>query len=184
MSRKYKFRNPEGFYFITYTVVNWIDIFIRNEYREIMLDSWKYCIQEKGLVISAWCIMTSHIHMIIGSRKNKLENIMRDMKSHTSTSMKKAISENPVESRKKWMIKMFVEAGSLKNHNKNFQFWQHGSHPVELYSNEIMEQKLDYIHENPVKAGFVNRPEDYVYSSAIDYAGGKGMMDIVLLDRG
>ena len=79
MSRKYKFRNPDGLYFVTYTVVYWIDLFIRPEYHEIMLDSWKYCMKHKNLRIHAWCIMTSHVHMIISS-ENNLWAIMRDMK--------------------------------------------------------------------------------------------------------
>jgi putative transposase len=83
MSRKYKFKNPEGIFFISFATVYWIDVFIRNEYKEIMLDSWRFCQKQKGLDIYAWIIMTSHVHMIIGSKTNKLEDIVRDMKNHT-----------------------------------------------------------------------------------------------------
>jgi len=71
---------------------------------KIVIDSWKFCQEKKGLEIYGWCIMPSHVHMIIGSNKNKLEDIVRDMKSHTSTAMRKAINNNPHESRKEWMI--------------------------------------------------------------------------------
>ena len=81
MSRKYKFRDNSKRYFISFSVVYWIDVFIRNEYKEILLDSWRYCIQHKELEIYDWCIMTSHVHMIIGSNGGSLADIIRDMKS-------------------------------------------------------------------------------------------------------
>jgi putative transposase len=182
MSRKYKFFDKSELYFITYTVVDWIDVFTRNLYRDILLDSWNYCIKNKGLRIHAWCIMTNHVHMIISSEKEELSHIMRDMKSYTSTSLRKHITENPKESRKKWMLRLMKRAGNKNSNNKDFQFWQQHNHPLLLDSNFLLEQKLDYIHNNPVKAGFVDEPEDYVYSSARDYAGEKGLIDIVLIE--
>ena len=113
MSRKYKFHNPDGVYFVTFSVKGWADVFIRNEYKNILLDNLKYCQQNKGLEIFAWCIMSSH---------------------------------------------------------------------VELWSNAVIEQKLEYIHQNPVEEGLVFRAEDYMYSSAVDYAGGKGLLDIILIE--
>jgi REP element-mobilizing transposase RayT len=181
MSRKYKFINPKGIYFISFSVVYWIDVFIRDEYKSIMLDSWKYCMQNKGLEISAWCIMTSHVHMIISSKNEKLENILRDMKSFTSTQLRKAINENNQESRKDWMLWMMERAGKKNSNNNNFQFWQQHNQPIELFSNEVIDQKLNYIHNNPVEAGFVDTPEKYLYSSAIDYAGGKGLIENLIL---
>lgn len=182
MSRKYKFWDQKSIYFITFSVVYWIDVFIRNEYKNILIDSWKYCQKNKGLEIYAWCIMTSHVHMIIGSNKNKLEDIMRDMKSYTSTHLKKAIKENPRESLRKWMLEMMEKAGKKNSNNNNYQFWQQHNNPIELFNNKIMDQKLDYIHNNPVKAGIVFNPEDYVYSSAKDYSGEKGLVDIIIIE--
>ena len=89
MSRKYKFQDSDKLYFVTFAVVYWIDLFIRNEYKNILLNSWKFCIEKKGLELFGWCIMTSHVHMIVGSHKDKLENIMHDMKMHTSKALKK-----------------------------------------------------------------------------------------------
>jgi putative transposase len=87
-------------YFVSFAVVYWIDLFIRNEYRDILLEGWKYCQTKKGMDLYAWCIMTSHVHMIIGSHGDKLEDIMRDMKRHTAESLKKAIQMHPGESRR------------------------------------------------------------------------------------
>jgi REP element-mobilizing transposase RayT len=137
--------------------------------------------KEKGLEIYAWCIMTSHVHMIIGAQNGKLEDIMRDMKSFTSTSMKKAIKENPQESRKEWLLWMMERAGKKNSHNKEFQFWQQHNHPIQLFNSDIMKQKLNYIHNNPVMAGFVNEPQNWLYSSALDYCGEKGLLDSICL---
>jgi len=178
MSRKYKFTDPQGLYFISFAVINWIDVFIRNEYKDIVLKSWQYCIDNKGLKIFGWCIMTSHIHMIIASNKEKPENIVRDMKSYTSTQLKKAISDNPQESRKEWMLEMMYNAGEQNSNNDGFQFWQQHNQPILLDNNYLLDQKLEYIHLNPVEAGIVERPEDYLYSSARDFAGRKGLIDI------
>jgi len=92
MSRKYKFKNPEGTYLVSFSVVNWIDLFIRNEYREIILDSFRYCQKEKGFIIYAWVLMPSPIHLIVASNKNELSSIFRDFKSYTSRILKKSYS--------------------------------------------------------------------------------------------
>jgi REP element-mobilizing transposase RayT len=184
MSRQYKFHNQESLYFITYTVVNWIDLFTRNEYKNTLLKCWKYCCENKGLEVYAWVIMTNHVHMIIGSNKNLLEGIMRDVKRHTSFELKKMIQKHPGESRKKWMLKLMEEAGKKNSNNENFQLWQQHNHPIELSSDYLCKQKLNYIHENPVKAGIVYKAEEYLYSSARDYYYGKhcGLFPIVFLE--
>jgi len=127
MSRKYKFYEKTDLYFITYTVIKWIDVFTRNVYKDVLLDSWNYCIKNKGLKIHAWCIMTNHVHMIISSEKDELSNITHDMKSFTSTSIKNMITKNPIESRKKWMLKFMTEAGMENKNNNNFQLWKQQS---------------------------------------------------------
>ena len=182
MSRKYKFGDTDKLYFVTYTVVNWIDVFIREEYRQVLLDSWEYCKQHKGLEIYAYCIMTSHVHMIIGSNDKPLADIMRDIKGFTATQMRKSIENHPQESRREWMLWMMKRAGLKNANNRDFQFWQQGNHPIELYGETIIRQKLNYIHQNPVTAGFVVNPESYLYSSAANYAGQKGLLEVILLE--
>jgi REP element-mobilizing transposase RayT len=183
MSRKYKFHDPDGLYFITYSVVKWIDVFTRDEYREIILDSFRYCQKEKGLVIHAYVIMTNHLHLIISRRgKYLMENIMRDMKKFTSGTLINAIKNHPSESRKEWMIEIFREAGRKNSNNTVYQFWQQDNHPIELTSNKMMDQKLNYIHENPVKQGFVKKTEDYLWSSMSDYLGEASLIDIELIE--
>jgi putative transposase len=121
--------------------------------------------------------MSSHVNLIIGSTGEKMEHILRDMKRHTSKSILKAIEENTQESRRDWMLWMFKRAGHNSN-NETYQFWQQNNHPIELFSNEVMQQKLDYIHNNPIEA----EAHEYLYSSAIDYSGEKGLIDIMYIE--
>lgn len=181
MSRKYKIRDQDFPHFVTFTVVNWIDLFTRNCYRECLIESIKYCQNNKGLIVYGYCFMTNHIHLIIGTKKNPMQDIIRDFKAFTSRQIKLTIKDHPSESRKRWLLWMFSRAGINNKNNIDWQFWQQQSHPIELSSNFIQEQKLEYIHQNPVKAGFVGRPEDWIWSSAQDYMGELGPIDIVFL---
>jgi putative transposase len=181
MSRTYKFHDQSQIYFVSFATVYWIDVFIRPVYKNIFIDSINHCISEKGLIVYAWVIMTSHVHIIIGTKKEKLQDIIRDLKKFTSKEIIKAIQENPTESRKEWMVWMFERAGKKNANNKKYQFWQQNNQPIELNTNSKIEQKLDYLHNNPVVEGFVNEAYEYKYSSAIDYVGGKGLIEIEFL---
>lgn len=179
MSEKYKANDPKGIYFITITVVQWADIFTRREYCEIICDSLAYCQREKNLTIFAWCIMTNHLHLICSSPA--LANIIRDFKKYTAKEVYRAIQQNPQESRKNWLNWLIKSAGELSAKHEEYKFWQPGYHPILLHNNGLMEQQLDYLHYNPVTAGFVEEPEHWYYSSARDYAGSKGRLSIVLI---
>jgi len=180
MSRKYKFRDPEAVYFVSFATVNWIDVFTRRIYKDIVVDSINYCIENKGLVVYAWVIMSNHVHLIIESNDELLQNILRDLKKYTSKEIIKAIEENPKESRKEWILWMKERAGKKNPNNKKYQFWQQNNHPLVLSNPLTFEQKLNYIHANPVKAGWVESEEEYLYSSAKDYSEQKGLVKIIL----
>ncbi|MGL1886338.1 MAG: transposase [Reichenbachiella sp.] len=186
MSRKYKIRDQEQLHFVTFTVVNWIDVFIRREYKDLFLDSVRHCQQNKGLEVYAWCIMTSHVHMILRAEEGRnLEDVIRDLKSFTSRSIRKLLEdkESLGESRREWMYWMMQRAGHKNCNNSEFQFWQQHNHPIELSSNKLRDQKRTYIHNNPVEAGFVQTMEMWQYSSAQDYTdGGKGLLDILYIE--
>jgi len=184
MSRKYKIQNPSGVYFVTFTVIDWIDVFIRDEYRAVVISSIRYCQRNKGLEVYAYCFMTSHIHLIIAANATPpLQGIIRDLKAFTSRHIRKLLEANEqVFESREWILRRMYNAGKYNVNNIDFQFWQQHSHPIELTSNEMIEQKLDYIHFNPVAAGFVDVPEAWTYSSARDYAGtSKGFIDLIYL---
>jgi REP element-mobilizing transposase RayT len=182
MSRKYAFHQHHNLYFVSFATVNWIDVFVRRVYCDIVVDSLKYCIENKGLELYAWCIMSSHAHLIIGTEKGNLSEIMCDMKRHTAKAILKAIEENIQESRRDWMLWMFERAGKHNSNNEKYQFWQQNNHPVELSTNEMIDQRLDYLHNNPVESGAVEYAPDYLYSSAKDYyKDEKGLVPVILL---
>ena len=175
MSRKYKFHNPEGVYFVSFAVQGWVDVFTRNEYKNILVENLKFCQEHKGLEIFAWCIMTNHVHLIVRAKEGFLfSDILRDYKKFTSKTILKAIQDNIQESRKEWLLQQFKT-------DEGFRFWRTDNKPIELWSNNVIDQKIDYIHLNPVEEGLVFNPEDYVYSSAVDYAGEKGLLDVIVI---
>lgn len=169
MSSKYKVGEDAIAHFVTFTVVGWIDVFSRETYKEIFIKSLQYCQENKGLQLHAWIIMTNHVHLIISSNSNKLEYLVRDIKKYCSKQIVAAIQENTTESRKEWMLNLFNYAGKNNNNNTYFQFWKQDYHPIELNSPTKTKERLNYLHENPVRSGLVWEPWHYKYSSAIDY---------------
>lgn len=169
----------EGYaYFVTLTVVDWVDVFTRRIYKDEIVESLKYCQREKGLRINGWVIMTNHLHLIAyASEGFHLSDILRDLKKYTSKKMIDLI-QTESESRREWMLNRFEYAGRNDKKIKNFRFWQEGNEAKEIYTDQFYLQKLNYIHENPVTAGWVSEPQHYLYSSATDYYGGKGLIKI------
>jgi putative transposase len=182
MSR-YKIYDQFGRYFVTMTVVDWVDVFTRKAYRDLLLDSLRFCQQHKGLEINAYVIMTNHVHLIGQSTGDvPLSNILGDFKKFTAKAVLKAIRENGEESRKEWMLPRFAYRGPTNKKQRTYQFWKEGNHPIELYTLPVITQKIRYIHQNPVKAGWVWQAKHYPYSSAAVYAGEQGLLDIVPID--
>lgn len=179
MSEKYKTKDRDGIYFISISVVQWADVFTRREYCEIICNSLAYCQKEKDLTLYAWCIMTNHMHLICSSPT--LANTIRDFKKYTAKELFKAIQQNTQESRKTWLCWLIKSAGELSSKHEEYKFWQPGYHPILLHNNYLVEQKLNYLHRNPVTAGFVEEPEHWYYSSARDYAGSQGRLHITFI---
>jgi putative transposase len=157
--------------------------FTRKEYRDIVLDSLRFCQKEKGLILYGWCFISNHIHVLASAKEENLSDVLRDFKKFTSKQIVKAIRENSRESRRAWMLEVFKQAGADSSRNTEYQFWRQDNQPKECYSRSFTVQKLNYIHNNPVEAGIVERAEDYLYSSARNYAGKKktGLLEVELL---
>ncbi|OCX51450.1 transposase [Mucilaginibacter sp. PPCGB 2223] len=181
MSDQYRVRNHEAIHFLTFTIVDWIDIFTRPAYKNLIIESLAYCQQQKGLELYAYCLMTNHLHLLASATEpGKLSDIVRDFKKHTNKKIIQLIGEEN-ESRRDWMLYRFEYHAKYNNRIQDYKVWQDGYHAIECSTNQIIDQKLNYIHQNPVRAQIVSEPEHYIYSSAIDYAGGKGLLDIILL---
>lgn len=173
----YKIRNQFGLHFMTFTVVGWIDVFSRKTYRDILINNMQHCRKNKQLSIGAYVIMTNHVHVIWQSASGTLSDTLRDFKSFSTKQFIKIIM-NEAESRRNWLLHMFRFYANKTNQNKDFKIWISGNHPEEITSDECMRIKLDYIHNNPVRAGWVEKPEEYSYSSASNYIKGHGIMEI------
>jgi REP element-mobilizing transposase RayT len=180
MSDKYKIWDQRKAYFLTLTIVGWIDIFTRKSYKITIIDSLRFCQKEKGLEIFGYCLMSNHLHLIARAEgNNSLSDILRDFKKFTSKKLIRQILSEP-ESRREWMLEIFKEAGGNLKGIKNFKLWQSGNHAEEISSNKFFDEKLDYIHYNPVKELIVENPEDYFFSSARNYAGLNNYLEIIL----
>lgn len=177
----YAIRNQSGIFFLTFKVVFWMDVFTRQSYRDMVIESFIYCRNNKELKVHAYVIMSNHVHCILSSGREDLSGAIRDLKRHTSKKITDHILTNQ-ESRRFWMWHQMKFAASRHARNDVYQLWTHDNHPVELNSNYLIDQKLNYIHQNPVRAGIVANAEDYIYSSATNYCGGKGLMEIDILD--
>lgn len=167
-------------YFLTMTVVGWIDVFTRENYKIAIVESLKFCQKNKGLEIYGWCLMTNHLHLIARSSGNiELPEIIRDFKKFTSRKIISQIIDEP-ESRRKWMLNQFEFAGRHIKAIKNYKFWQTGNHAMTIYSPKVFYRKLNYIHKNPVKSMIVRREEDYLFSSARNYADLDYLIEVVI----
>nr|WP_262918364.1 transposase [Mucilaginibacter straminoryzae] len=180
MSHQYKARKPEEIYFVTFTIIDWIDIFTRPLYKQIIIDSLDFCCKNKGLNLYAFCLMSNHLHLLVSAKGHyALSDIIRDFKKYTSKKITEAI-QNENESRKAWLLNAFSFHASYNKRFQDYKVWQDGYHAVECDSAVILQQKLDYIHHNPVRAHIVAEPQHYLYSSAANYAGEGGLLDVLI----
>lgn len=213
MSRNYRFHNKEAAYFVSFAVVRWEDVFTGNEYKNILIENLEYCIDNKGMVIFVWSRsfgMSNHVHLVFrvedNAGNNTLETIenegpaikdgrtfnknritpggiLGDFKKITARKVIEAIAYNDRERRRECLLEIFRKAGKQKTNNPKNQFWRQDNRPIELRSPKVIQQKINYIHNNPVKAGLVANPEDYLYSSARDYNGEKGLIEGIEIIR-
>ena len=122
--------------------------------------------------------MSNHVHLILSAKNGNLSDVLRDFKKYTSRKIVSEIETNSQESRKSWLLWIFKQAGANNSKNNEYQFWQQDNRPIQLDRIDFTLTKLEYIHFNPVKAGLVLSPEDYLLSSARDYNGTTGLLPI------
>ena len=172
MRTRYKTYDSQAPYFLTSTIIAWVPVFTRRPYFDIILTALKYCRLEKGLKIFAYVIMDNHLHLI-GQAEN-LSAILKDFKSFTA----REIIRQAEQDDKQWLLQQFDCYKKEYKQGSKFQVWQEGFHPKLLGSEDMVRQKIAYIHHNPVRAGLVDQPEDWPYSSARNYLSGAGVLDI------
>ena len=180
-AENYRINDQNATYFLTFTITDWVDVFTRINYKTIMVESLEFCQKNKGLVLYAWCLMSNHIHLICRVEEPfRMSDFVRDFKQFTAKRILEEI-KNPTESRRDWMLYRFEYAGKYDHRITKYCFWQDKSHPIELKTKDFVYQKLNYIHQNPVRAGWVANAEDYLYSSARNYANLDALIKIEMI---
>ncbi len=181
MSDRYKISDKNAAYFITMTVVDWLDVFSAEKQKQFIVDSLKYGQQNMGLEIYCWCLMPNHLHIICrATGDNGMSAFLRDFKKFTSKAIVKNVMAEP-EDRKVMFLERFKATCSHLKRGQKYKVWQDSNHAVIIISNKFLYQKLNYIHNNPVEAGLVERPEEYMYSSARNYAELNYLLEVVLV---
>ncbi len=166
MRSRYKITATDGIYFVTSTIVEWIPIFTSRVYFEIVIDSLKFCRQSKGLLLYAYVILDNHFHLVVSGEK--LSATMRSLKGFISHK----IIEQLQQDKKKWLLNQLAFYKKRYKIESTFQVWQEGFHPEIILNEEMLVQKIEYVHYNPVKRGYVDLPEHWRYSSARNYVLG------------
>ena len=181
---RYKILDQHGLNFLTLTVVEWIDLFTRRAFADIVLESLRFCQQNKGLEVFGFVIMPSHIHLIArAGSEDELSSILQSFKSFTASKIISYLQDTAQpESRREWLLNHFAFNARKNKTNSQHQVWQRDNHPIILYSPHVIRQKLLYIHQNPVEAGIVSLAEHYLLSSASNYVSSVGVLDVLLLD--
>lgn len=152
-------------YLVTLTVAGSIDVFSRPDYCDIIINNLNFCIQNKNLVVYAYVLTSSRLHMIVAAKKGHISRVLRDFKSLTARQVLKAIAENPEENRKEWLMRLFHFFSHRYQHNSERHFWHFGNNPVSLDGNELTQARTGLL-QIPVRSRIVDEPEQYVFCSA------------------
>ncbi len=160
-------------YFVTSTIIEWIPVFTSSKYFNLIIEPVIFCQLKKNLKVYSYVFLDDHFHMIISG-----DNITRIMSSVKMFSAGKIIKILEKEN-KRWLLNQFEYFRKRYKINSTHQIWQEGFHPQIIYTEEVLYQKIEYIHSNPVRRGLVELPEHWKYSSAMDYVSErKGPIEI------
>jgi REP element-mobilizing transposase RayT len=166
-------------YYTTTTIVEWQNVFTGPPYFDVILDTLKFCVANKGLHLHAYVIMPNHAHYILSAGEGKsFSDIMRDFNTHTSREITRLLeADSRIE-----LLKVFADAAAQDGRGNKYKVWQDGYHPIALATPDFTAQKLNYLHDNPARKGYVDRPEQWRYSSARNYLlGDESLIKVELL---
>lgn len=169
---RYKVRDTAYPHFLTCTVAGWLPVFTRSDTADILLNSWRF-LQERGrLSLYGYVILENHIHWIAAA--GDLIKEVGDFKSYTARRIIDLLEARRVRT----LLRQLRDNKLAHKVDRDYQLWQEGSHPQMIFSEEVMRQKLEYIHYNPVKRGYVDDPTHWRYSSARNYAGLESLLPV------
>jgi putative transposase len=169
---RYKIYNSDYPHFLTMTVVDWLPIFANPDVAKLILDSLRFLQKEKNAILYAYVLMENHLHIIV--RSNNLSEAIQTFKSYTACTIVDYFIE-----RNNTALLDKLRHNKLRHKTKSdYQLWQEGSHPEEIANDEVMHIKIEYIHNNPVRRGYVDEARDWRYSSARNYEGKQGLVHV------
>ncbi|MGE5106370.1 MAG: REP-associated tyrosine transposase [Sphingobacteriales bacterium] len=177
------FKETTGCYFITFNITDWVDVFIKPVYKQIVVHTLNHFIEHKDLEIYGWCLMSNHLHLIMKAGKNfSISEVEKEFKSFTTKKILEFIYTEQ-ETRRRWMMERFEKCNHPLGLLKKFQLWQNSSNPIyiDLRKPKALAEHIEYVHKNPVRDRIVTAAEDYLYSSARDYAGMTGLINVTIL---
>jgi putative transposase len=174
MSRtRYRFAEGPRPHFLTCTVVGWLPVFTRPDSVQIVLDSWKFLQAHERLTLFGYVILENHLHLVASAED--LSKEIGDFKAFVARQIIDLLEARKV----KTLLSQLRDHKAGHKTRSTYQLWQEGSHPQVILHEEMMRQKLDYMHYNPVERGYVDRPRDWRYSSARNYEGEPGLIDVM-----
>jgi REP element-mobilizing transposase RayT len=169
---RYVIQEPDKPHFLTCTVVEWLPVFTRPEAVQILLDSWSYQRAQSGLRLFGYVILENHLHFV--AQAPRMDKCLSSFKSFTAARIIELLEQHKAQH----LLARLRMAKQAHKGDREYQFWQEGSHAEMIFSEQVMREKLDYIHRNPVKRGYVDQPEHWRYSSARNYLGQPSLMEI------
>ena len=169
---RYRFLEIDQPYFVTCTVVGWLPVFTRPEAVQILLNSWQFHSENRNLRLFAYVVLENHLHFI--GQSPDIAQAVQDFKSYTAHKLLALLRQNHAQT----ILTQLAQNKSESRSNRTHQLWIEGSHPEQILSFEMLMQKLEYTHNNPVKRGYVDEPEHWRYSSARNYCGKTGLIPV------
>ena len=172
-------------YVLTLNTVDKIDVFVRPAYKQVITEALNYFIDAQGLTVYCWCLMSSHLHLIVRTKDGTAPAYFeRDFKKFTTPAILKTI-EMEMDFRREWMMRHFEEYPKSLRRLEKFHLWQNCSSPLRIDSQNprILLDSIQHIHENPVREKIVELPEAYIFSSARDYAGLHGLVKVKVIQQ-
>jgi putative transposase len=139
--------------FLTCTTVNWLPLFCDPSITSIVLDSLAFLIHQERLILYAYVIMENHLHLIASS-----DHLSREVANFKSFTARKSIDWY-IANHNQWILDQLACHKLPHKQDRDYQFWQEGSHPQRIMDARMMGQKIEYIHQNPVRRGYIELPE-------------------------
>ena len=169
---RYVITEPNRPHFLTCTVVEWLPVFTRPQAVQILFDTWSWLRSHEGMRLYGYVVMENHLHFI--AQAERLNRCVSRFKSFTARKIIDHLEQQHTDD----LLSRLQFAKRLHKADRQYQFWQEGTHAELIFSEGMMRQKLDYIHANPVRRGYVDRAEHWRYSSAGQYSGQGGLIEI------